>query len=109
MAEYLGEKIVDESTTPYAGSTAADWALRFMFMYGQIDGAHHKQWVLDQAARILHGTPVIIKKASWSDGTTEYRFETGAPSLRYLQWVETYRGDFIDGEYEYSYDEGIAP
>lgn len=47
--------------------------------YGQIDGSHHKAWVIDRAARILLGPG-------------------------YEQWVEHYRGDD-----EYEWDEGIAP
>lgn len=51
--------------------------------YGGIDGAHHKDWLLDQLARILTG-----------EG--------------YEAWVvELKSGE--DGPETYSYDEGIAP
>ena len=113
---YLGEKIISDLTgTPYVGFTPAQWAIEFIGRWGGIDGDHHKKWVLDQAARILHGTPVIVKKASWDRGANvkqiEYRIETGEPSAAYLQWVfEMKRGDAEEGqEDEYDYDEGIAP
>ncbi len=102
---FLGEEIVtDLSNTPYAKFTPADWALAFISLYGGIDGAHHKDWVLDQVARILNGTPVILKLAKWSDGEQEYRFNLDEPSETYTKWVE----DITDGETE-EYDEGIAP
>lgn len=105
---------MDLKNTPYAGFTPTQWTLEFIGRYGQIDGGHHKQWVLDQAARILHGTPVIVKKASWELGvvkTIEYRIKTGEPSAEYLQWVaEMKRGDAEEGEEdEYDYDVGSRP
>ena len=108
---YLGQVPVDIKDTPYAEHTPKDWAMEFIGSYGQIDGDHHKTWVLDQAARILHGTPVIVEKASWDDGTVEFRFWTQEPpSNEYFEWVEIMLGDTEeDGEREYSYDVGIAP
>ncbi len=51
--------------------------------YGQIDGAHHKSWVIDQMVRTLLGD-------------------------EYAAWVADYkRGE--DGPDTYSWDEGIAP
>jgi hypothetical protein len=58
-------------------------ALDLIRSYGGIDGAHHKDWVLDQVVRALTG-----------DG--------------YAEWVrETKAGE--DGPDTYNYDEGIAP
>lgn len=54
-------------------------ATELIHRYGGIDGAHHKQWVLDQVMRILKG-------------------------LEYEAWLEEYSED---GEDEW--DEGIAP
>lgn len=54
-------------------------ALGFAWQYGQIDGNHHKMWVIDQIVRVLLG-----------DG--------------YEKWVEEYEGDD-----EYEWDVGIAP
>ncbi len=115
MAEnYLGQFSVDIAQTPYANYTPSNWAMAFVESYGQIDGSHHKQWVLDQVARILLGTPVVLEIARWGVDLDhidleEYRFWTGDPSQNYADWVEEMLGSEEDGEFEYSYDEGIAP
>lgn len=90
--------------------TPIDAALWFIGSYGQIDGAHHKTWVLDQVARILNGTPVIATEATW-ERHRELDFTTGEPSAEYLAWVKEMRGEWDEEneEFEYSYDEGIAP
>ena len=108
-SNFLGEKIIPLSKTPYADYTPVDWAMEYVGRYGGIDGAHHKTWVLDQVARILKGTRVVVKVASWKFGAVnkiEWRFETGKPSKKYLKWVEAIKN--VDGE-EYDYDEGLAP
>ena len=123
MNGYLGEEIVSNIIgTPFVNYTAADWAMYFVEHYGQYDGSHHKQWVLDQVARILKGTPVIIKKAKWDNGYFEFRVSTGDPSREYKEWVllmKSGRCSYNDpevegfaigeGPEEYDYDEGIAP
>lgn len=58
-------------------------ALELLARNGQVDGDHHKAWVIDQTVRILTG-----------DG--------------YQAWIERYR-DGEDGPDTYSWDEGIAP
>jgi hypothetical protein len=58
-------------------------ALTLIERYGQIDGAHHKTWVLDQVARALLGP-------------------------RYPEWVVEMKAG-SDGADSYGYDEGIAP
>jgi len=57
-------------------------ALDTAFQYGQVDGAHHKAWVIDQMVRCLLGDD-------------------------YEKFVEKYQEPF-DGDY-YEWDEGIAP
>jgi hypothetical protein len=114
MNGYLGERVLNTSKdTPYEGFTANDWALEFIGRYGQIDGCHHKQWVLDQVARLLNGSPVILSLAQWDNGAAEYRISVGNPSYEYLAWVRKQKGKWIDNEnytgWEYDYDEGIAP
>jgi hypothetical protein len=111
MNGYLGEEELSSyEDTPYEGYAAKNWALTYISSYSQIDGAHHKQWVLDQVARILKGTPVKLAVARWNNGHEEYRFSTGEPSEAYLLWVEEMKGKKNEeGEYEYDYDEGIAP
>lgn len=116
MEGYLGEtKVKSLVGTPFEGYEAKDWALYYIGSYGQIDGSHHKQWVLDQVARILHGTKVKVVLAKWNNGHEEYRVNLASPSAAYKKWVKEMRGEFItnessgDGYYEYEYDEGIAP
>lgn len=89
---------------------ATEAALEFIASYGSIDGAHHKAWVLDQVARILHGTPVLTKEKHWHQHQETF-YETGEPSEAYLAWVKEMRGKWDPEweEFEYDYDEGIAP
>lgn len=108
MADYLGETIVEQKETKFKDYDQKSWAMYFLEHYGGIDGAHHKDWVLDQMARVLKNTPIIIKLARWDDGQEEYRVNTGEPSQEYLNWVkEICIGE--DGPNTYDYDEGIAP
>lgn len=58
-----------------------DKALRLAYRYSQIDGGHHKAWVIDQIVRALLGNG-------------------------YATWVSEYRGT---GRDTYTWDEGIAP
>jgi len=113
MNTYLGEISIDVSKSPvFKDWTPSQWAMKYVETYGQGDGAHHKTWVLDQVARILLGTPVVVSVAKWDNGEQEYRFNTGEPSKEYLAWVDKMLGKVVDdenGEREYSYDEGIAP
>lgn len=106
---YLGEFPLPP-TSKYHNYSPTDWAMEFISSYGQIDGAHHKTWVLDQVARILMGTPVISSVAQWDNGKSEVRYETGDPSAQYHEWVAKMRGKWDPEyeEYEYEYDEGIA-
>lgn len=111
MEGYLGEKLVDISQSEFKNFTASDWAMYYIERYGQIDGGHHKQWVLDQVARILKGTKVIVKQASWENGQTEYRINLDKPTKEYKEWVKEMKGELLEeeGSFEYDYDEGIAP
>lgn len=110
---YLGEFEVELEESPFAEYNPEYWAMYFIERYSQIDGAHHKQWVLDQVARILKGTPVLVKEARWEDGTKEYRVSLGQSSPQYLEWVKEMKGKWVKIEgyegWEYDYDEGIAP
>lgn len=58
-------------------------ALDLIFEYGQIDGGHHKAWVIDQIVRIL------IKD-------------------KYDEWVKNYIYDEETGD-TYTWDKGIVP
>lgn len=105
---YLGQFPVDLDSTEFKGFTPSDWALRFIQDYGGIDGEHHKDWVLDQVARVLNGTPVLVEEAKWSNGETHLRYMTGNPSKQYHDWVAMVKSG-EDGPDTYSYEEGIAP
>ena len=107
--KYLGEVVPDIKDTPFADYKPSDWALYLIASYGQTDGGHHKQWVLDQVARVLHGTPVIVKLARWED-EQEWRVNLDEPSDDYKDWVEELKEwDEQSDEYIYGYDTGIAP
>ena len=66
-----------------------DKALYIAWQFSQIDGAHHKAWVIDQMVRALCGT-----------------------EEKYKEYVGEYTKPFIndhgDEDY-YSWDEGIVP
>jgi hypothetical protein len=110
MAKYLGEFEVNIDETYYKGFTQAQWAMTFIEMYGGIDGAHHKDWVLDQVARILKGSKVEVVEARWDDGQKEFCINVPTPSDEYIRWVEAMKGEtYGDGSREYDYYEGIAP
>lgn len=57
--------------------------LDLIFEYGQIDGGHHKAWVIDQIVKIL-------------------------TKDKYDEWVKNYVYDEETGD-TYSWDKGIAP
>jgi hypothetical protein len=98
--KYLGEFPVSPGL--FATWTTADWALYFINRYGGIDGGHHKTWILDQVARILHGSPVHVVEARWDNGDAEYRVSVGASAV-YRTWVEGRKSDGDD------WDGGVAP
>ena len=60
-----------------------DAALEIAFRFGQIDGEHHKTWVIDQMVRALLGA-------------------------EYEAWVAEHNAG-EDGPKTYSWDIGIAP
>lgn len=113
MEGYLGEVIIDKATHPeFKNVSQTDFALMYITMYGGIDGSHHKDWVLDQVARILSGVEVIVKQASWSNGQTEFRYITSEVlTPEYEEFVANCRGEWDEDneEWEYSYEVGIAP
>lgn len=109
--KYLGEEIIDvKKHEKYSRYTAKEWVLLYLEMYSGVDGSHHKDWVLDQIARILKGTQVEVKLAKWDNGKSEYRFDTKNPTKEYKDWVLFMKGKIDEnGDYEYDYDEGISP
>jgi len=82
-------------------------ALSYAERYGQIDGAHHKAWVIDQMVRALTGCPTVQKVAHDYRGQ-EYAYEAQGESDEYLTFIREYQ-DGEDGPETYEWDEGIAP
>ena len=59
---------------------AMEKALELIFEYGQIDGAHHKAWVIDQVVRILCGKEYEKEIADYKngeDGADTYEWNIG--------------------------------
>ena len=104
MPKYLGETDITEE---HGEINPTEMSLHYIMMYGGIDGSHHKNWLLDQIARILHGCPVTVKRASWDNGETELRYSVGEND-EYLKWVKSVK-DGEDGPDTYDYDQGTPP
>lgn len=100
-------KVVSIEETPYFNYNSFDWAMYFIEHYGQIDGVHHKLWVMDQVARIHKGAEIEITLRKWDNGLEEYSVELLAPTDDYHEWVQSMRFD-KNGE-ESDYKIGIAP
>ena len=105
MAKFLGETVLDIHKTEYAMYSREGWVLFWIRKYSI---SNHEQWLVDQIARILHGTKVIVSLAKWDDGQEEYRFVLAKPTPQYLKWVEEMR-DGENGADTYDWDTGIAP
>lgn len=59
-----------------------DNALSLALNYGQIDGGHHRVWVIDQMVRALTGTPEdyeawVSEAKRGSNGPDTYGWDTG--------------------------------
>ena len=65
---------------------------------GVYDGAHHKDWVIDQVVRALTGCPMVPRSAIDAYGKP-YTYEAQGESEEYLRFVHELGG----------WDEGIAP
>jgi hypothetical protein len=65
---------------------------------GVYDGAHHKDWVIDQMVRALTGCPMVPKTAVDAYGKP-YGYEGQGESAEYEKFVRDNPG----------WDEGIAP
>ena len=82
-------------------------ALAIAVAYGGIDGAHHKDWAIDQMVRALTGCPVVTKTAEDCRGKP-YTYPCQGESDEYKQLVaNACAGE--DGPDTYSWDVGIAP
>lgn len=82
-------------------------ALAIIVKWGGIDGAHHKDWVLDQAVRALTGCPVAIEQAEDINGVSySYARQTNGEAYEALV-AQACDGE--DGPDTYGWEEGIAP
>lgn len=81
---------------PDTPETRIERALWYIAEFGSFDGAHHKQWVLDQAARALTGCPVA--EVSLPD-SPECKYTIQGESREYIGWRGVYDEDW----------EGIPP
>lgn len=81
-------------------------ALSIAVAYGGNDGAHHKDWVIDQMVRALTGCPV--EKVTRTSEKQSYEYQEQGESEDYKTLVsEACNGD--DGPQTYSWETGIAP
>ena len=73
MQGYLGETPIDISDTAYSEYTPKDWALFYIKKYGGIDGAHHKDWVLDQVTIVDGcGAQILITQMGEWTGRADF-------------------------------------
>ena len=70
---------------------------------GAVDGAHHKQWIIDQMVRALTGCPDVAWAATDCHGQP-YSYTAMGESEEYLAWLESFYRE--GGE---RWDAGIAP
>lgn len=87
-------------------------AISYAVDYGGIDGAHHKDWVIDQMVRALTGCPDVKEdiKLYNHDGSFKCMHEitVQGESEEYKKLVaDSCHGE--DGANTYSWDTGIAP
>ena len=61
-------------------TTAKGKAIDLILDYGGIDGAHHKQWIIDQVLRLLAGVEyedIIFNWQLGDDGEDTYEWDRG--------------------------------
>lgn len=92
-------------------------ALEIAVSYGNIDGAHHKMWTIDQMVRALTGCPMVEYRNIDSKGQ-EYSCEIQGESEEYTKLVHEYQygtpeeiaaGEFDGEEAQYDWDTGTPP
>lgn len=112
MEGYLGTEDVD-----FALSTNESIS-RLITVFGGIDGAHHKDWLLDQVMRLVHGGVLDVKRAKWENGHTELRYGDVTTTDAYWEWRHSLEvcddencecHDDTSNHVCYPYDEGTPP
>lgn len=108
---YMGERDIPIEATEFRDFDRDHWVMWYLQQYGGIDGAHHKDWLLDQIARILTGAEITVRMAEWLKGGRyefELRVDVGEPTEEYHDWVKSVKAG-EDGPETYGYSTGIAP
>jgi len=82
-------------------------ALNRITQSGGVDGAHHKQWVLDQVVRILTACPEVSRVGTDCRGNP-FTYPSLGESDEYRAWIAAYNAG-EDGPDTYEWDEGIPP
>jgi len=87
--------------------TRIEKALALAVKFGGIDGAHHKDWVIDQMVRALTGCPMETQTGVDANQKL-YFYQAQGKSEEYNNLIkEACNGE--DGPDTYYWDEGIAP
>lgn len=82
-------------------------ALAIAVQFGGTDGAHHKDWTIDQIVRALTGCPLVQQAATDYQGKP-YNYQAQGESPEYQALIAAAcAGE--DGPETYSWDTGIAP
>lgn len=71
---------VDENGDPVPVKDKVQEAIELAVKYGGYDGAHHKDWVIDQMVRVLAGDDydrIVAEACDGEDGPDTYGWETG--------------------------------
>lgn len=74
------EEQIPGSAADSAPTNRTDKALELIFRYHGIDGAHHKDWLIDQVTRVLAGDrydSFVADARAGSDGPETYGWPTG--------------------------------
>lgn len=82
-------------------------ALGLIVAYGGFDGAHHKDWVLDQVTRALTGCKPVQKETENRQGIP-YSYWEQVDNEAYQTLVAN-ACNGADGPNTYSWETGIAP
>mgnify|MGYP001306605573 CR=1 FL=1 len=104
----MGKSI--QSTELPAGITAEERiakALKIAVQYGGIDGAHHKDWCIDQMVRALTGCP-LVRETLYDYKQTAFDVLEQGESEEYKALVSAACAG-PDGPETWSWETGIAP
>ena len=83
---------------------ALDYAMR----WGQVEGDHHRLWVIDQMVRALCNCQIQQYNITYQGKS--YQYEEQGTNESYNSFVRIYNeGEHGEGEHGYSWKTGIAP